>query len=150
MEVITPPRGYRRLQMEDVVIGKDVLYVGRTDPSSPFQTKIVDPTIKADNKIALDCKSEAGMERIFIADEGAAVEAAVGAESSQPNEAAAGAVVQQQQLTRTPQQDADEFLQQDADDFLKLVAAWLYSIASRIPPDHPSVVAWSLVAYIFL
>ena len=92
MEVITPPPGYRHLQVEDLVVGKDVLYVGRTCPSSPLMTKIVDGTIKGDNKIALVGKSEAGMERVFITADTAAVEAAVGTEASERTEAAAGAV----------------------------------------------------------
>jgi hypothetical protein len=79
------PPGHRLLQPQDLAVGKDVLYISR-DPSTPHvHTKILDITIVGD-KIKLEHKSEAPMNRIFVTDQ-----AAVGAEAAGPDKAAVGA-----------------------------------------------------------
>ena len=79
------PPGYRHLELHDLAVGKDVLYISR-DPSTPqIHTKILDTTIKRD-AINLKHKSEAPMKRIFVKDK-----AAVGAKATGPDEAAVGA-----------------------------------------------------------
>ena len=64
MESPEPPPGYRRLQPEDLAIGKDVLYIGRSDPSTLIKTHIVEETTHGD--IKLEVKPSADTERVFI------------------------------------------------------------------------------------
>ena len=152
MAAMAPPEcplGYRLLQTQDVAVGKQVLYISRDYQKPHIHTKILDVTINGD-KIQLQHKSEAQMNRVFVTDKDKAavgaeetglVKAAVGAEATGPDGSAgaASATLGEAASPGEAVADADKFLRNE-------VVGWMSSLEAVVGSSLPEALDAALAA----